>query len=109
MVGLMKSFEPPVTADLAGGSWLLDKMLGLVRETFESIAFAVTNSAIIRIDLDVTPTNVFHGLGESPRAYDIVGRDAGEHVFEASGANPNRARFVTLQATGPVSVAIRFS
>lgn len=105
----MKPFDFPVTADLANGSWLLDKLIGTLRGVFDSLTLAVTNATIVRTALDVTPTNVFHGLGESPRAYDVVGRNAGEHVFEAPGVNLKRNLYVTLQATGPVSVAIRFS
>lgn len=88
---------------------MFDRLVQRLRETFASLAKAVTNDNLFTVTLGTTPTQVFHGLGAPPLAWEVVGRNAGETVYEAATVNDARARFLYLQATGDVTVTLRFS
>ncbi|HKV12608.1 MAG TPA: hypothetical protein VJ725_30970 [Thermoanaerobaculia bacterium] len=85
------------------------QLVRAIREHFALLTRAVTNDSLVAADLDVQDIRVFHGLGQVPVAWEIVGRDAAETVYESPTDNPERAKFLLLRATGPVSVKVRFS
>jgi hypothetical protein len=105
----MKPFEPEPTANQPGGSQLLDRLFTQLRATLRSLANAVTNDNVVSYDLDTVAVKVFHGLGQVPFAWEVVGLSAGQVVFETTTANPNRDKFLLLAATGPVRASIRFT
>lgn len=105
----MLPFDVEPTEGRAGGSALLDRILARVRDTLNSLAKAVTNERLVTAALTTSPVQVRHGLKGSPVTWEVVGRDAGEVVFEPAIINASRDRFVYLQATGPVTVKLRFS
>lgn len=100
---MLKPFEYPTDQPV------LRELVRLIREQFALLTRAVTNDAIVTVDLDVTDVRVFHGLGTVPLAWEIVGRNAGETVYESPVVNPERHRYLLLRATGPVGVSVRFS
>lgn len=91
------------------GNGLLDRLVERLRDVFASLGRPVTNDNLVSVTLGTGPTQVFHGLGEIPRAWEVVGRDAGEVVYEPAIVNGARMRYLYLQATGPVTVTLRFS
>lgn len=92
---------------LAGG---LDKMVLALEKTLGALVNAVTNDAIIPAALDTVAVRVFHGLGESPTAWEVVGRDAAAVVYEdPSILNDARDRYLWLAASAPVNVRVRFT
>ena len=105
----MRPFDPERTAGKPGGSDLLDSIIDGLRETLRSIQRAVTNDHLVTVTLKTTPTQVFHGLNGPPLTVEIVGRDAGEVIFEPAVINSQRAKFVYLTATGPVTATVRFT
>lgn len=105
----MKPFQPPQTSGLDRDPTLLDRIFGLVRESFDSLRSAVTNDNLVRQAIAVTDTKVFHGLGVSPRTWEIVGTNGPGVVYESATANQARPLYVVLVATAPVTVTIRFT
>lgn len=100
----MKAFDFPPT-----GVKMFDLLAQRLRDVFASLAKTVTNDHVVGpVTIGTTPVQVFHGLGGPPLAWEVVGRDAGETVFESATAN-DRRRFLYLEATGTVSVTLRFS
>jgi hypothetical protein len=97
------------TAGRQGGSALLDRILDRLRNTLNSLSKAVTNERLVTTSLGTTPTQVFHGMNGPPVAWEIVGRSAGEVVYEPAIVNGNRNKYLYLQATGAVNVVVRFS
>jgi hypothetical protein len=102
-------FDVQDTAGHPGGSTLLDDILRRVKDSFQSLVKAVTNERLVSVSLSTTPVQVFHGLKGPPLAWEVVGRDAGEVVYEANIVNGQRSRFLYLQATGPVTATVRFT
>ncbi len=97
---------PRFGSSVLGGA--LDKLVERISNAFDGLSEAVTNDAIVRTPLDTVPRRVFHGLGESPRAWEVVGIDAAAMVYEPQ-ASDNRALYVWLAASAPVNVQVRFS
>lgn len=91
------------------GNGLLDRLLTRLRNTLNSLAKVVTNDRLVAASLSTTPTMVFHGLKGPPVTWEVVGRNAGEVVYESTAQNDSRDRFLLLVATGPVDVTVRFS
>ena len=105
----MIPFDWPGTEGQPGGSRLLDRILDRLQLSLKSLVRAVTNDHLIVVTLGATPIRVIHGLEGPPVAWEIVGRDAAETVFEATITNDERSKFLYLQASGAVTVTVRFS
>lgn len=105
----MIPFDAETTEGKPGGSSILDEIVDRIRETFLSIKKVVTNDHLVTVTVGTTPKQVFHGLGAPPLTWEIVGRDAAETVFEPAIVNGARMRFLYLQASGPVTVTVRFT
>ena len=87
---------------------LLSRLVQAISETFLSLAKAVTNERIVFAPLTTNDTAVFHGLGQPPATWEVVGLDAAEVVYESSTVN-DRRKFLLLKASGNCNARIRFS
>jgi hypothetical protein len=101
-------FDLESTEGKPGGSSLLDAILSRLQDTLASIARAVTNDKLVTVTLSTNPQRVIHGVKGPPVSWEIVGRNAGETVFESATLNTERGKFLYLQATGAVTVTVRF-
>ncbi len=106
---VVKPFPSYTTKDQPGGSTALDYLILILADIFNSLRNAVTNETIVLAQLDTAAVKVYHGLPSQPTSIDVVGLNAGQVVYEAATINKNRAKYVLMQATGPVTARLRFS
>lgn len=64
----------------------------------------LAGNQIVGVELSTTAVNVSHGLGRAWTNYAITAKDANEDVWYSS--TENRDRFLTLTATGTVTVNV---
>jgi hypothetical protein len=105
-------FEPQRTEGKPGGSALLDEVIELVRDTFRSLAKAVTNDHLVRVTFPVANTDVqvFHGLTGQPTTWEVVAKDDDVNVWRSSTVNPRPRETIFLRVSAaPATVTVRFS
>jgi hypothetical protein len=61
---------------------------------------------IIQVTLATGDNTIEHGLGRTPEGRIIVAQDAAADLYDKAHTNP--ARYVTLNASGPVTVKLLF-
>jgi hypothetical protein len=110
----MKQFEPGSAANAFGSfpgvALFLDRTISALQETFASLRNAVVNDALVTASIPTgSDVRVFHGLGESPTSWEVVGINANAVVWESSTVNGARSRYLLLQSSADVVVKLRFS
>ena len=100
----MEDFSYPAT-----GNRKLDDLIVRLRKTLRSLAKAVTNDRLVTQAIATVDTRVYHGLDAAPVTWEVVGINAAASVYESATANPDRARFLILQASAAATVTLRFS
>lgn len=106
----MKPFTPPKTDGQPGGSTLLDRILGLLQDTLDSLSRAVTNDCLVTVTLTSgSDLPVSHGLGYAPVTVEVVNKNANADVWESSTANTRRAQVLFMRASASVTVTLRLT
>jgi hypothetical protein len=99
----------PVIATTGEPRAVLERLVDALVTTFTSLKSAVTNEKTGTVALSATDTRVYHGLGEIPTAWEVIGLDSGEVVYESTTPNNAKQQYLILKATGPCVAKIRFS
>jgi hypothetical protein len=89
-----------------GGSLFLDRVLGGLMAFSQRLRFAVTNDVLVSASIGTSDTVVPHGLGEVPRGWEVVDLNANAVVWRSGDATKSG---ITLRASAPVDVVIRFT
>lgn len=108
----MRPYKGPIsTAGQEGGSTLLDRVLLALVDTLDSLKAVVSNDVLVRHTFGVAATDsiVTHGLGFTPRTWEIVDQDASAVVWKSGTRNSRPTLTIILRASAPVTVVLRFT
>lgn len=100
------SFQGFNSSNLEGGSTTMDRLIGNIAKFAGLLRKAVRNDALVTHAVGTSDTVVPHGLGQVPTTWEVVDRDANAVVWRTAAMTRVS---VTLRASAPVNVLIRFS
>lgn|SRR5678815_2036023 len=106
----MIPFDFEDTDGKPGGSYLLDRLIKRIGDTFTSLARAVTNEHVVTVTFAAatTDTIVRHGLSGPPVTWEVVDITDNAVIWRSPTVSARRD-LIILQASSPVTAKVRFS
>lgn len=97
----------PVNKLRSADEWLNRVQDNILRAVNQIVKIPILDGVLTdEIDLSTSITNVEHKLGREPLGWIVVAKDANADVWEVTANNPDRARFLRLDASVTVTVRL---